>query len=170
MCFRFLKLLMAVSVNRQTNWRASSSTDGKLKMWVYGVAAGAFVLLIFIVSMIYLAWWVDEFNFPYLSLSSFMKPIPFFPTRFWVKHPLPVVQPPSHHRFCLSSFFYFRFASLHAFILLCESSSYCAKVHRSLKAQESAANGTAVWVGQNAHEMIYTCPDCQELAQSSSSS
>uniref|UniRef100_A0AAQ4PQQ7 Thrombospondin type-1 domain-containing protein 7A n=1 Tax=Gasterosteus aculeatus aculeatus TaxID=481459 RepID=A0AAQ4PQQ7_GASAC len=30
--------------------------DGKLKMWVYGVAAGAFVLLIFIVSMIYLAW------------------------------------------------------------------------------------------------------------------
>lgn len=34
----------------------SSSTDGKLKMWVYGVAAGAFVLLIFIVSMIYLAW------------------------------------------------------------------------------------------------------------------
>uniref|UniRef100_A0A3B3BBP5 Thrombospondin type-1 domain-containing protein 7A n=1 Tax=Oryzias melastigma TaxID=30732 RepID=A0A3B3BBP5_ORYME len=29
--------------------------DGKLKMWVYGVAAGAFVLLIFIVSMIYLA-------------------------------------------------------------------------------------------------------------------
>uniref|UniRef100_A0A8C6LSW7 Thrombospondin type-1 domain-containing protein 7A n=1 Tax=Nothobranchius furzeri TaxID=105023 RepID=A0A8C6LSW7_NOTFU len=28
--------------------------DGKLKMWVYGVAAGAFVLLIFIVSMIYL--------------------------------------------------------------------------------------------------------------------
>ncbi|MBN3284286.1 THS7A protein, partial [Polyodon spathula] len=30
--------------------------DGKLKTWVYGVAAGAFVLLIFIVSMIYLAW------------------------------------------------------------------------------------------------------------------
>ncbi|XP_072316265.1 thrombospondin, type I, domain containing 7Ab [Eucyclogobius newberryi] len=29
--------------------------DGKLKMWVYGVAAGALVLLIFIVSMIYLA-------------------------------------------------------------------------------------------------------------------
>uniref|UniRef100_H2ZWX4 Thrombospondin type 1 domain containing 7A n=1 Tax=Latimeria chalumnae TaxID=7897 RepID=H2ZWX4_LATCH len=29
--------------------------DGKLKTWVYGVAAGAFVLLIFIVSMIYLA-------------------------------------------------------------------------------------------------------------------
>ncbi|KAM6967936.1 thrombospondin type-1 domain-containing protein 7A-like [Aplochiton taeniatus] len=29
--------------------------DGTLKMWVYGVAAGAFVLLIFIVSMIYLA-------------------------------------------------------------------------------------------------------------------
>ncbi|KAK7877677.1 hypothetical protein WMY93_031614, partial [Mugilogobius chulae] len=31
------------------------SADGKLKMWVYGVAAGALVLLIFIVSMIYLA-------------------------------------------------------------------------------------------------------------------
>ncbi|AWP15681.1 putative thrombospondin type-1 domain-containing protein 7A-like [Scophthalmus maximus] len=76
--------------------------DGKLKMWVYGVAAGAFVLLIFIVSMIYLA--------------------------------------------C----------------------TYCAKVHHSLKAQESDANGMAVWMGQNAHEMIYTCPDCQELAQSSS--
>uniref|UniRef100_A0A671R8R0 Thrombospondin type-1 domain-containing protein 7A n=1 Tax=Sinocyclocheilus anshuiensis TaxID=1608454 RepID=A0A671R8R0_9TELE len=30
--------------------------DGKLKTWVYGVAAGVFVLLIFIVSMIYLAW------------------------------------------------------------------------------------------------------------------
>ncbi|KAG9283723.1 thrombospondin type-1 domain-containing protein 7A-like [Astyanax mexicanus] len=29
--------------------------DGKLKTWVYGVAAGAFVLLVFIVSMIYLA-------------------------------------------------------------------------------------------------------------------
>ncbi|XP_055083740.1 thrombospondin type-1 domain-containing protein 7A [Periophthalmus magnuspinnatus] len=29
--------------------------DGKLKMWVYGVAAGGLVLLIFIVSMIYLA-------------------------------------------------------------------------------------------------------------------
>ncbi|XP_039592490.1 thrombospondin type-1 domain-containing protein 7A [Polypterus senegalus] len=29
--------------------------DGKLKTWVYGVAAGAFVLLIFVVSMIYLA-------------------------------------------------------------------------------------------------------------------
>jgi len=28
---------------------------GRLKTWVYGVAAGAFVLLIFIVSMIYLA-------------------------------------------------------------------------------------------------------------------
>ncbi|TKS82601.1 Thrombospondin type-1 domain-containing protein 7A [Collichthys lucidus] len=52
----------------------------------------------------------------------------------------------------------------------CESSSYCAKVHRSLKAQESDANGTAVWVGQNAHEMIYTCPDCQELTQTTTSS
>lgn len=30
--------------------------DGKLKTWVYGVAAGAFVLLIFIISMTYLAW------------------------------------------------------------------------------------------------------------------
>uniref|UniRef100_A0A8C8IFT5 Thrombospondin type-1 domain-containing protein 7A n=1 Tax=Oncorhynchus tshawytscha TaxID=74940 RepID=A0A8C8IFT5_ONCTS len=30
--------------------------DGKLKTWVYGVAAGAFVLLIFIVSMTFLAW------------------------------------------------------------------------------------------------------------------
>ncbi|XP_061918683.1 thrombospondin, type I, domain containing 7Ab [Entelurus aequoreus] len=78
--------------------------DGKLKIWVYGVAAGAFVLLIFIVSMIYLA--------------------------------------------C----------------------SYCARVHRSLAAQECDANGTAVWTGQNPHGMVYTCPDCQELAQSSSSS
>ncbi|ELK12543.1 Thrombospondin type-1 domain-containing protein 7A [Pteropus alecto] len=32
-----------------------SCDDGRLKTWVYGVAAGAFVLLIFIVSMIYLA-------------------------------------------------------------------------------------------------------------------
>uniref|UniRef100_A0A674EB22 Thrombospondin type-1 domain-containing protein 7A n=1 Tax=Salmo trutta TaxID=8032 RepID=A0A674EB22_SALTR len=30
--------------------------DGKLKTWVYGVAAGAFVLLVFIVSMTFLAW------------------------------------------------------------------------------------------------------------------
>lgn len=30
--------------------------DGKLKTWVYGVAAGAFVLLVFIISMTYLAW------------------------------------------------------------------------------------------------------------------
>uniref|UniRef100_A0A8C1ZU58 Thrombospondin type-1 domain-containing protein 7A n=1 Tax=Cyprinus carpio TaxID=7962 RepID=A0A8C1ZU58_CYPCA len=30
--------------------------DGTLKTWVYGVAAGAFVLLVFIVSMTYLAW------------------------------------------------------------------------------------------------------------------
>ncbi|CAL8397488.1 unnamed protein product [Gadus morhua 'NCC'] len=30
--------------------------DGKLKTWVYGVAAGVFVLLVFIVSMTYLAW------------------------------------------------------------------------------------------------------------------
>ena len=59
-----LQPLMAVSAPRQKNWRASFSTDGKLKMWVYGVAAGAFVLLIFIVSMIYLAWWVDEFIYP----------------------------------------------------------------------------------------------------------
>ncbi|XP_031442025.1 thrombospondin type-1 domain-containing protein 7A-like [Clupea harengus] len=29
--------------------------DGKLKTWVYGVAAGAFVLMVFIVSMTYLA-------------------------------------------------------------------------------------------------------------------
>ncbi|XP_039199733.1 thrombospondin type-1 domain-containing protein 7A isoform X1 [Crotalus tigris] len=29
--------------------------DGKLKTWVYGVAAGAFVLLIFVISMVYLA-------------------------------------------------------------------------------------------------------------------
>lgn len=67
------------------NWQASSSTDGKLKMWVYGVAAGAFVLLIFIVSMIYLAWWVDEFNLPCLSSPSFMKPPLFLspPTLSW---------------------------------------------------------------------------------------
>lgn len=31
-------------------------TDGRLKTWVYGVAAGVFVLLVFIVSMVYLAW------------------------------------------------------------------------------------------------------------------
>ncbi|KAG8550941.1 hypothetical protein GDO81_025392 [Engystomops pustulosus] len=30
-------------------------SDGKLKTWVYGVAAGAFVFLLFVVSMIYLA-------------------------------------------------------------------------------------------------------------------
>lgn len=30
--------------------------DGKLKTWVYGVAAGATVLLVFIISMTYLAW------------------------------------------------------------------------------------------------------------------
>ncbi|XP_037532443.1 thrombospondin type-1 domain-containing protein 7A [Nematolebias whitei] len=77
--------------------------DGKLKMWVYGVAAGAFVLLIFIVSMIYLA--------------------------------------------C----------------------SLCAKVHHSLKTQEPDTNGTAMWTGQNSHEMVYICPECQELTQNSSS-
>uniref|UniRef100_H3CL39 Thrombospondin type-1 domain-containing protein 7A n=1 Tax=Tetraodon nigroviridis TaxID=99883 RepID=H3CL39_TETNG len=33
----------------------SPGTDGKLKTWVYGVAAGAFVLLVFIISMTYLA-------------------------------------------------------------------------------------------------------------------
>lgn len=31
-------------------------TDGKLKVWVYGVAVGAFVLFVFIASMMYLAW------------------------------------------------------------------------------------------------------------------
>lgn len=36
--------------------RPSLSTDGKLKIWVYGVAIGAFVLLVFIASMTYLAW------------------------------------------------------------------------------------------------------------------
>lgn len=77
--------------------------------------------------------------------------------------PSPAQAPPPHatRSLCLC------FVCL--FILpCCERSSYCAKVHRSLKAQESDANGTAVWMGQNAHEMIYTCPDCQELAESSS--
>ena len=159
-CWSF-QSLACWSVNRQTNWRASSSTDGKLKMWVYGVAAGAFVLLIFIVSMIYLAWWVDEFNSPYLP-SSFMWPSPHFPSIFEFKH----------RSSTLTSPFLFVFHFLLASFMpsSCESSSYCAKVHRSLKAQETDANGTAVWVGQNAHEMIYTCPDCQEVAQSSSSS
>ncbi|CDQ64810.1 unnamed protein product [Oncorhynchus mykiss] len=77
--------------------------DGKLKMWVYGVAAGALVLLMFIVSMIYLA--------------------------------------------C----------------------SYSV-LRRHLQATESNANGTVVWMGQNVHELTYTCPDCQELGQSSSQS
>uniref|UniRef100_A0A674P765 Thrombospondin, type I, domain containing 7Aa n=1 Tax=Takifugu rubripes TaxID=31033 RepID=A0A674P765_TAKRU len=36
--------------------------DGKLKTWVYGVAAGAFVLLVFIVSMTYLAWYVSTYT------------------------------------------------------------------------------------------------------------
>lgn len=149
---------------KQTNWRASSSTDGKLKMWVYGVAAGAFVLLIFIVSMIYLAWWVDQFNSPLFIIVPIHETPPHFPpSRFEVTH---TPTPPF-----LSLFFYlfpFIFASFMS--SSCESSSYCAKVHRSLKAQESDANGTVVWMGQNAHEMSYTCPDCQELAQTSSSS
>uniref|UniRef100_I3JH86 Thrombospondin type 1 domain containing 7A n=1 Tax=Oreochromis niloticus TaxID=8128 RepID=I3JH86_ORENI len=42
--------------NGRTWYLQPYGPDGKLKMWVYGVAAGAFVLLIFIVSMIYLAW------------------------------------------------------------------------------------------------------------------
>lgn len=78
-----------------------------------------------------------------------------FSTQFELNHPLPYI----------TAFF---FAS--SMPSCCESSSYCAKVHRSLKAQESGANGTAVWKGQNADEMIYTCPNCQELAQSSNSS
>lgn len=129
------------------NWQASSSTDGKLKMWVYGVAAGAFVLLIFIVSMIYLAWWVDEFHLPCLSSSSpplFLSP----PTLSW-----------STPFTSLSSFF----------SASCESSSLCAKVHHSLKAREPDTNGTATWTGQNSHEMVYICPECQELTQNRSS-
>lgn len=78
-----------------------------------------------------------------------------FSTQFELNHPLPYI----------TAFF---FAS--SMPSCCESSSYCAKVHRSLKAQESGANGTVVWKGQNADEMIYTCPNCQELAQSSNSS
>ncbi|TWW79984.1 Thrombospondin type-1 domain-containing protein 7A [Takifugu flavidus] len=78
--------------------------DGKLKIWVYGVAIGAFVLFIFIVSMIYLA--------------------------------------------C----------------------SYCATVHQTFRAQEaSSSNGAVVWADQSAPEVTYTCPDCQELAQTSGS-
>ncbi|XP_056331057.1 thrombospondin type-1 domain-containing protein 7A [Danio aesculapii] len=76
--------------------------DGKLKTWVYGVAAGVFVLLVFIVSMIYLA--------------------------------------------C----------------------SYCA-IRRSLGTPDSA-NGTVVWMGQDAHELTYTCPECQQESQGSRSS
>lgn len=49
-----------------------------------------------------------------------------------------------------------------------ESSTYCVQLHRSLQAQD--ANGAAVWGGRNAHEMVYTCPECQEPAHSSCSS
>ncbi|XP_030226245.1 thrombospondin, type I, domain containing 7Ab [Gadus morhua] len=74
--------------------------DGKLKMWVYGVAAGATVLVLFIASMIYLA---------------------------------------------------------------CRS---CAKVRRALKAEEAPCNGAVVWIGGDAHELTYTCPECQQSAHS----
>lgn len=68
-------------------------------MWVYGVAAGAFVLLIFIVSMIYLAWWVDAFNSPLFIIVLIHVTKPSFFPPFWVQTPL---LHPSHHRFCLS--------------------------------------------------------------------
>ncbi|CAL8355972.1 unnamed protein product [Arctogadus glacialis] len=74
--------------------------DGKLKMWVYGVAAGATVLVLFIASMIYLA---------------------------------------------------------------CRS---CAKVRRALQAEEAPCNGAVVWMGGDAHELTYTCPECQQSAHS----
>lgn len=48
-------------------------------------------------------------------------------------------------------------------------SSYCAAVHRTFKAQETRSNGAAVWADHDAPEVIYTCPDCQELAETSGS-
>lgn len=47
-------------------------------------------------------------------------------------------------------------------------SSYCVAVQRTFKAQQANSNGAAVWADPNARQTIYTCPDCQELAQSSS--
>lgn len=85
-----------------------------------------------------------------------MKPNPHLSTQFVLRHLLPHV----------TVFFFVASLMPPGY----ENSSYCAKVHRSLKAQESDANGTVVWMGQNAHEMIYTCPNCQELAQSNSNS
>lgn len=48
------------------------------------------------------------------------------------------------------------------------SSSYCA-IRRSLETPDSA-NGTVVWMGQDAHELTYTCPECQQPSQESRAS
>lgn len=106
-----------------TNWWASSSTDGKLKMWVYGVAAGAFVLLIFIVSMIYLAWWVDEFYLQYFSSTPILKP-----NRLSLLSIPPPWVHPSPSFISLASFLYHFFCFLYAFAIreqqpLCQGTS-----------------------------------------------
>ncbi|KAI4543884.1 hypothetical protein MG293_006678 [Ovis ammon polii] len=58
-CYEYKWMASAWKGSSRTVWCQRSDgvnvTDGRLKTWVYGVAAGAFVLLIFIVSMIYLA-------------------------------------------------------------------------------------------------------------------
>uniref|UniRef100_A0A9L0IGF4 Thrombospondin type-1 domain-containing protein 7A n=1 Tax=Equus asinus TaxID=9793 RepID=A0A9L0IGF4_EQUAS len=58
-CYEYKWMASAWKGSSRTVWCQRSDgvnvTDGRLKTWVYGVAAGAFVLLIFIISMIYLA-------------------------------------------------------------------------------------------------------------------
>lgn len=72
-------------------------------MWVYGVAAGAFVLLIFIVSMIYLAWWVDQFTFPLICHRPHSWNPPHSP--LWGTAP----SPPSSTPTLTSQFLFFLF-------------------------------------------------------------
>nr|XP_020855680.1 thrombospondin type-1 domain-containing protein 7A isoform X4 [Phascolarctos cinereus] len=58
-CYEYKWMASSWKGSSRTVWCQRSDglnvTDGRLKTWVYGVAAGAFVLLIFVVSMIYLA-------------------------------------------------------------------------------------------------------------------
>ncbi|XP_061442295.1 thrombospondin type-1 domain-containing protein 7A isoform X3 [Rhineura floridana] len=58
-CYEYKWMASPWKGSSRTVWCQRSDglnvTDGKLKTWVYGVAAGAFVLLIFVISMIYLA-------------------------------------------------------------------------------------------------------------------
>lgn len=61
---------------------------------------------------------------------------------------------------CLVLYFFNSHPTLIHASLAVMSSSYCA-IQRSLGTPDSA-NGTVVWMGQDAHELTYTCPECQQ--------